>query len=243
MTHPHEGILLALRDGESIDETDHAHIIECSTCAASLDDVHARAETVRRILQADDEVDIARAKAAVRDRLDRARGQRSTPFFGSSLRRAAAILLVTAGAVSALPSSPVRAWLAGGSKETPEGTAVGPATASTGSDIRSIGVPAQPGLVIALTGAEAGTPVSLTFELREAVEVSAAEGTRFAIADNRVDASEVVGPVVIRVPEDAPSLTVTLEGRMMFRGTLSQFEVDPSGTQADGGWVFRMSDR
>jgi len=244
MTHPDEGTLLALRDGEPITQADRVHIAECSTCSALLDDARARAETVRRVLHEDgDEIDIARAKAAVRDRLDRNTGRPSSPLFASGLRRAAAILLVAAGAVSALPSSPVRAWLSGGSNESPEGTTEGAAATSPDTDTRSIGVPAQSGLVIAFSGAEPGTPISLAFRPQDAVGVSAAEGTRFAVADNRVDASEVVGPVVIRVPEDAPSLTITVDGRMMFRGTMSEFEVDASGVQADGGWVFRVPDR
>ena len=34
MTHPNEGLLLALRDGEMIPETDRAHIAACAVCSS-----------------------------------------------------------------------------------------------------------------------------------------------------------------------------------------------------------------
>ena len=153
--------------------------------------------------------------------------------------RAAAILLIAAGAVSALQSAPVQSWLSerfGASDATDP--AVGTASRQAEA-LQSVGIAARPGLVIALSGLDAGDRVALVFEARNEVEVSAAEGTRFVIADARIDASDVIGPVVIRVPAGAPALTITANGRIMFTGTDAEYEVDPSGVQADGGWVFR----
>lgn len=240
MTHPNERMLLALRDGESIPETDRAHIDACSACLAALDEARARADLIRDVL--DDvaaPIDIEAAKATVRARLDRTRGRPRFPVLGSSLRRAAAILLVAAGAVSAMQSPPVRSWLSERFAEPTDQRGQPVGTASPADELHAVGVPALPDLVIALAGAEPRTLMSLVFEPRDEVEVSAAEGTRFAIASNRVDVSDVVGPIVIRVPEGAPSLTITSDGRMMFRGTESQHEMDASGVQADGRWVFR----
>ena len=204
MTHPDEGTIVALRDGEPIAENDRAHIAACSTCSILLTEAHARAEVVARMFEEEaGEIDIARAKRAVRDRLDRERSRSSSWMFATGLRRAAAVLLVAAGAVSALPSSPVRAWISGAADEVAPGPPDRAVGTSLREEVRSIGVPARAGLVIALTGAEPGTSVSFVFESRDAVEVSAGEGTRFAIAPARVEASEVVGPVVIRVPADA----------------------------------------
>ena len=54
-----------------------------------------------------------------------------------------------------------------------------------------------------------------------------------------IDAAEVVGPVVIRVPDGAPALIISVNGRIVFSGTGAENEIDASGVQADGGWVFR----
>lgn len=242
--HPEEGTLVALRDGEAISETDRAHIATCSTCSVSLEEARARAEFVRRFLEDEaDDIDIDRAKARVRARLDRTRAGRGAPIFARGLRRAAAILLVAAGAAYALPSSPVRGWLTGTTESAqPEGPEAVPGTV-LGGDTRSIGFAARPGLVLALSGAAPGTEVSLHFETREGVEVSAAEGTRFAIAGDRFEASEVVGPVTIRIPANAPALTIMLDERMMFTGTGSRFETDGTGTRTDDGWTFTTSER
>lgn len=237
MTHPDEGTLVALRDGESITETDRAHITACDACLEQLDEVRARAEMVADLLAIPGApIDVERAKIVVRARLD---GQTSSRVVAGSLRRAAIILLVAAGAVSALQSPPVRVWIAERFAEPAENPVRPDAPSEARSDVRSIGVPPVSGLVIALFSAEAGTRLAVTFESRSDVEVSAAEGTRFAIAEGRVEVSDVVGPVVVRVPIGAPALTVTSDGRMMFRGTEATNERDTSGVQADGGWVFR----
>jgi hypothetical protein len=230
-----------LRDGESIPEAERAHIIRCAACNTLLDEARVRADLIRDVLtDGAAPIDVERAKAAVRARLDESRARSGFPVIGSSLRRAAAILLVTAGAVSALQSPPVRTWLAERFAGNPADGHQPVATATVADELRSIGVPPRSGLVIALSGMEAGTRLAVVFEARGDVEVSGAEGTRFAIADNRVAASDVVGPVVVRVPEGAPSLTISADGRMMFTGTESQHEVHASGVQADGGWVFRI---
>jgi len=241
MTHPNEGLLLGLRDGESISETDRAHIMACTACLTSLDEARTRAELIRDAL---DEgvvrMDLERAKAAVRARLDIAEVGPRFALIGSNLRRAAAILLVTAAAVSALQTPLVRTWLsdrvapATGSADQ----GAGPATAA--GELRAIAVAAQPGLVISLSGMDAGARMALVFEPRDDVEVSGTEGTRFTIADDRIEATDIVGSIVVRVPERAPSLTIMANGRMMFTGTESRYEIDASGIQADGGWVFLM---
>lgn len=236
MTHPNEGLLLGLRDGESISEIDRVHIMACTACLTSLDEARARAELIRDTL---DEglvrMDVERAKAAVRARLDVAEARLRFPVIGSSLRRAAAILLVTAGAVSALQTPLVRTWLSDRfvPATSPADQGVGPQTVT--DELRAIAVTARPGLVISLSGMDAGARVAVVFEARDDVEVSGAEGTRFAIADDRVEATDIVGSIVVRVPERAPSLTIMANGRMMFTGTDSRYEIDASGIQADGG--------
>jgi len=238
--HVDEGLLLALRDGETIPESADAHVEACTVCSSGLEEARARAVLIRDTLDDETEsVDLEAARAAVRARLDRSRARPRFSVPGASVRRAAGILLVAAGAVSALQSPPVRTWLSeriGESGPTDRSTAPAPRTAD---ELQSVGIAAQPGLVIALSGLEAGDQLALVFEARDEVEVSAAEGTRFAIADARIDASDIVGPVIIRVPAGAPALTITANGRIMFAGTDAEYDVDPSGVQADGGWVFR----
>ena len=50
MTHPNERMLLALRDGEWIPETDRAHIDACFACLAALEEACARADLIRDVL-------------------------------------------------------------------------------------------------------------------------------------------------------------------------------------------------
>lgn len=243
MMHLDEGLVLALRDGEEVSQGDRSHVEMCAVCSSRVEEVSARAAMIRDMLE--DEwpaVDLDAAKAAVRARLDQSRTRSRLPFIASSVRRAAAILLVAAGAVSALQVPLVRSWL---SETFGESGAPGPGAGSAprqAEELQSVGIAARPGLVIALSGLDAGHRVALVFEIRDEVEVSAAEGTRFVIADARIDASNVVGPIVIRVPAGAPALTITANGRIMFTGTDAEYDVDSSGVQADGGWIFRAPD-
>ena len=243
MMHVNEGLLLALRDGESVTEEALSHVEMCAVCSSGLEEVSARAALIREMLEEEvPAVDLEAAKAAVRARLDRSRTRSRVPFIVSSVRRAAAILLVAAGAVSAFQAPSVRSWLSerfGDSGATGPGAGTAPRQAE---ELQSVGIAARPGLVIALTGLDAGHRVALVFEVRDEVEVSAAEGTRFVIADARIDASDVVGPVVIRVPVGAPALMIMANGRIMFTGTDAEYDVDSSGVQADGGWIFRAPD-
>ena len=243
MTHPQEGMLLALRDGEGIPEAARAHITACSVCRGVLAEARARADSIRVLLEREVEpVDTEAAKAAVRASLDQARARSRYPRVVTSLGRAAAILLLAAGAAYAVQSPPVRGWLSDRFAQ-PQVLEAPAADAPAQSDERrSIGVAAQPGLVVALSELGVETRVALVFEVRDEVEVFAAEGTRFAVADNRITVSNVIGPVVIRVPTGAPTLTVTANGRIMFTGTEATYEVDGSGVRADGGWVFRVPD-
>lgn len=243
MTHPQEGMLLALRDGEGIPETARAHIAACSVCRGVLAEARVRAGSIRDLLDREVElVDTEAAKAEVRARLDQARARPRYPRIMTSLGRAAAILLLAAGAAYAVQSPQVRGWFS--DRFVQPGVSEAPAVdAPVQSDeLRSIGVAARPGLVVALTELGVETRIALVFEVRDEVEVFAGEDTRFAVADNRITVSDVIGPVVIRVPAGAPTLTVTANGRTMFMGTEATYEIDGSGVRADGGWVFRVPD-
>ena len=110
MNHLEESQILAIRDGESVPAEARAHAATCATCAAAVESAVQRAATIDDVLSAlDRPVEPTAARAGVRARLksepSASEGHR---WSGWHLGRAAALLLLSAGAAAALPGSPIR---------------------------------------------------------------------------------------------------------------------------------------
>src|SRR5690606_29906832 len=117
-THLDEATVVALRDGEEAPESAPRHVEACARCSDVVSDAERRAILITEALAALDDpvVDLEEARSATRARLDRvSEGTRRVGggWMPAHMGRAAAVLLVAAGAVSALPGSPVRQWIAG----------------------------------------------------------------------------------------------------------------------------------
>jgi len=222
MNHLHEGAILSLRDRPLADEESLSHVEVCPGCQQRLDQARSRAAEVEALLASLDAAspDVEAAKSAVRARLDSGplrAGRRTTLGFGRDLRRAAAILLVAAGAVSALPGSPVRRLLTGGGggdgiHSTPTGaTAAEPDRPESAVAVR---VPDE-GMRILLVGASAGSRVDIVWSVGPMARVTAAEGSTFSYANGRLEADLSDGPVRLELPRGSAPISLEVDGRML----------------------------
>jgi hypothetical protein len=119
MTHPDDGTLLALLDGELTADQQTSldgHLGTCRSCARRRAELEAEFAMIGKALAA---IDVEPPLAAARRAVEERRARRSTSvaaagrrFWGSNLARAAGLLLAFAAVASAaLPGSPVRNWL------------------------------------------------------------------------------------------------------------------------------------
>ena len=140
MNHLTERAILELRDGVAVDAFARAHLDQCATCQTELEEAQARAAAIASALtDLDERFDVESARGAVRARLangeaaagltngqtsgqasEQTRGHTDgetrepkvrAPFW--TLGRAATFLLLTTGALSALPGSPLREFIGG----------------------------------------------------------------------------------------------------------------------------------
>ncbi len=232
MTHLSEGAIVALRDGERAAEHDLAHLEACDACREAETAARARSAMVSDALALlDDPVDTASAKAHVRRRIDERRSSRS-PLSWSRLPlgRAAAILLVTAGAASALPGSPVRDWWLGSSGEP--APLVEPATV-TGAEPPAqtprptgIAVAVPDGrIAVVVRGTEPGTVVDVVWQGDATARISAPAGSGFTYGDGRAEVSATPGAIEVRLPRSATLATVEVEGALYLRRSAAGLEV------------------
>ena len=236
MNHVNEGTLLAIRDGELV-ATDHRlHVESCAQCREALDSARDRSEQIERVLaDLSTPVDVDAAKRAVRARMDARRAvERPRGSSYGHLGRAAAILVVAAGAAYALPGSPVRGWL-------------DPSPAVTGHAIQ----PAVDGaLPVESSGIEVGVVDRLDIILRDVAEgslievvlldgdasrLSAPAGSTYSIADGRIEATLSAGPVRIELPRRLETVSIRVNGRVMMEGSVSAPDLE--------GVVERTGDR
>ena len=246
MSHLHEGTLLTVRDSALVEVSVQEHVAECAECQVALSDAQARAKAIASLLSGlDDPLDLEGAKAKVRARLDRG-SLRTHSRFGSILRsswgRAAALLLLAAGAVSALPGSPVRSWIVG----TP--SALEPTTATTGAapaPYRSgVAVPtSQNGIRVVLTGAAPGAELEVLWGDGATARVSAPEGSAFSYGDGLLVAQLADGAVRVELPSSGP-VSVEVDGQLYLRRTGDVVEVDgPLSVRSESGVLFTIPPR
>ncbi|HSM04719.1 MAG TPA: hypothetical protein VK858_08845 [Longimicrobiales bacterium] len=241
--HIDETLLIALRDEETVDADAWEHLSSCASCRASLTDARRRAEAMAELLSpSGPAVDVAAAKRAVRRRLRTERrhdGRRTDRF--RHLRRAAAVLLVSAGAAYAIPRSPIPAWLGLGDPVPVEPAAPvveSPASGGTAEAQEVLVVAVTEGIDIVIRELPPGTEVRMVWLAGTNAQIAAGPGARYTAGEGRVAATAPVGPIRMGIPRSASSITISLNGRMVYRGTSAEAETAEVARFSDQGFVF-----
>ena len=250
MRHLDESTLLALRDGAPVDEAARDHLADCATCRAALDAARARADAIEHTLTAlDRPIEPTAAKAGVRARLpaaaDAPSSRRMGWWSGRHLGRAAALLLVTAGAAAALPGSPLRSlWLPFGpsaSEAAVEEMVPRTAPGETGAsflDDDGVGIAVavvDSSVSVVIRGADPGTDLSVTWTNQSSARVVAPTGSRFTYSAGRIEVDTSRGAIRIELPRNAGDVSVEVDGRLYLRGS-------PLSLQITGPMVDRTDD-
>jgi anti-sigma factor RsiW len=215
--HLTERDVLELRDNSLVDADVREHLDTCIECQATMAAARARQVTIRDALSAlDQPVDVEEAKARIRARLS-ASGSQAASGVRSRVRRwslgkAAALLLVGAGAASAIPGSPVRNWLSPNiTEEVPselEAVTSGPELVGG-----SLTVTEGP-LTVELIEVPAQTRVTVLWVSGSTATVRAAPGSGFSYGEGGINASIAGGPVSVELPRAVTSVSLAVNGRM-----------------------------
>ena len=220
MSHLSDGTIVAIRDGALVAGDARIHAMECPVCAEALEDAGRRAAAIESALSLTSAaVAVDDAKARVRARLDARRAsERPRRRFSLPLGRAAGLLLLAGGAVYAMPGSPVRDWVG----EIGVGARVDP-LASTSQEWSRAGsieveIPDE-GIHIGLRSVTPGTVVQLLWLDDPIARITAAEGSSYAFAEGRAEAMVAPGPVRIEIFRDTPTVSLEVNGRMVFQGS------------------------
>ena len=222
MSHLTERAIVELRDGTLVVGDARAHLDECETCQTALAESQVRAvEIVSALTLLDEEFDVEAARNAVRARLLRGETpakQRRDPSPRASfwtLGRAATFLLVTTGALSALPGSPLREFVSGRESVAPIPSALAPAESAEPVSMRMI---VEDGAVnVELEQVPSGTSIEVRWLPVQAVTVLAAAGSSFTSAAGQVRAAITGGPVTIELPQSASDVSLAVNGRIYLR--------------------------
>ena len=219
MTHIDEGTLVALRDGESVDESVLEHMSECEACRGALGDAERRLNRISGSLAGwGSPADLVGAKARVRSRLDADRARsHGSPRGLRDLRRAAAILALTAGAAYAFPGSPLPIWLGQNVPDTPSHDVSAEPGVGAGSSQEAILVPAGDGIEIVLNDVADGAEVELSWVAGATARVATGPGVKYSVAEGRVSATAPGGPIRLGIPRTAPTVSIVINGRTVFR--------------------------
>jgi len=219
--HLDEGQIATLRDEGPTDPWTFSHAKECHVCAAELADARMRAATVEEALMTlDAPVDVAAAKAAVRRRLDRERSRPQQQSRQIPFGRAAAILLVTAGAAAALPWSPLSRWLsptAPSPATAPTSLPTSPAQAPRPADLETtVSMNVVDRIDVIVSGASSGAALDVVWRDGAEALVAAPRGSSFSLATSRVEVGATDGAVRVEIPR-AAAATVVVNGRTYLR--------------------------
>lgn len=240
MTHVDEGIVVALRDGESVDDASRAHVEGCASCRTALLLAERRQQAIEELLTGSTiDVDVEAAKALVRARLDAERAQeRRRGFGGVHLRRAAAIIALTAGAAYALPRSPISGWLGIGGPEAAVSDGTGTAITTQESAEGTILIGAANGIDIVINGVTPGTEVEVVWLAGETARIAGGADAVYSVGDGRAEVTVTGGPVRVGVPRSASPISITINGRMVFQGSSTDAQVTDVSTRSDDRIVF-----
>lgn len=218
MSHLTERAIVELRDGVPVDADASAHLEECALCRTALEEAEARsADIATALTDLDERFDVESARRAVRARLANGAtsGERSSrhkaPSSFWTLGRVATFLLLTTGALSALPGSPVREFIRG---RGPQASLPGERPAAAVEPV-GMRMAVQDGpVVVELDQVPLGTSIEVIFVAGSSVAVRSAPGSSFSSAQGRVQATIVGGPVTVELPESIDEVSLTVNGRM-----------------------------
>ncbi|MDZ7779074.1 MAG: hypothetical protein U5R14_03930 [Gemmatimonadota bacterium] len=252
MNHMDESTILALRDGEAVPDVSRDHLEECSACESALREAEWRAEHIDRLLGTLDEPGVGgtrhseqlnEARARVRERLDARieddlRSRRRFRWPGH-LGRAAAVLLVAVGAVSALPGLPLHSWLTSAGSDD---RATPGATAETAQEVPrsgvSVAVP-QEGIRVLVGSLGSLGSLEVVWIDEATARIDAPEGSRFTYGDGRLEALVAGGPVRIELPDSEVPVTVEVDGEPYLTRSEGQTDVTgPIGERTDARILF-----
>jgi anti-sigma factor RsiW len=231
MTHPDEGALQALADGElARPERDaaEAHLAACAECAALLARLRHEGARASALLGVGDAAPPMLAALAAFHRRRRAPRVAAAPAAGlrRALPRAAVLVLALAGAAAAavVPGSPVREWVgAPGVEEREEAPAAPapdvPAPERARADKAVSIAPADGRVRVAVTGAspELRVRVRVGDEARAQVTATGgAAGARFRTSPGRIEVMGAgPGELVVHLPSGEASAHVEVNGRVV----------------------------
>jgi len=213
MTHLDEGTILAMRDGAWETEAALQHTSSCTLCSHELGRARARAALVSGALSVlDEDVDTEAAKAVVRRRLDARHGAvRGGAWRWMPLGKAAALVLIAAGAASALPGSPFRNWWR--ASEPAAVPTVAPASGIASAPGGAIEVPVTAGRIAGIVrGVSPGTEVEVVWVDAPTARVAAPAGSVFAYGGGRAEVDAADGPLRVEMPRAAELATLEVDG-------------------------------
>lgn len=222
MTHPSEGQLQALMDGEVPQEdrvTLESHLRACAPCRQRLAALEAASVGFSRAVRS---LDVPAPTELAHRRFRRQRRRRA--FTGTPLRWAAILVVGTAATLSAtLPGSPVRAWLTGADQDdgTVEERVEVARNAGEAGDISfDAGVSVEPrgDMRVVFVASPEGLRVRVRLHDGPRVNVlagGAAESARFRTGSDRIEvAGGGPGEVRVDVPRGVPRFTLEVDGRV-----------------------------
>jgi hypothetical protein len=233
-SHLDDGRVVMLRDGDPSYPQEAAHLDGCGVCTAEIGEARVRASVVADALSTlDFPVDVAAAKVAVRERVDRERapaGPRRTIPIG----RAAAILLVTAGAAAALPWSPISPWRRTSAPPVSVPiTTIQPAPQADADATASVTVDVAERIEISVTTASGGSELVIVWRDGTSARVAAPRGSSFVLGASRVEVAATEGPIRIEAPRGA-GLAVVVNGRTYLERTPAGLTVsEPAAEVSD----------
>lgn len=241
MGHPDSGRILAFIDGEAGQEEAaeiQVHLGVCEACRSEEESLRATSRAITGALGALDTVpSIQEAKARFQARQQTPR--RSFWRSMGPLPKAASIaLLLTGTAVSALPGSPVRRWVARGwelvapttttdpaavvdEAETPGPGALQGAIPETGAGLPVL----DQGVEISLQGLSPDAELRVVWIDGTEAWVYAGEGTRFTLLDARLEVEGPPGPVRVELPRGPGTVLLRLDGNVILRKAGEEVEI------------------
>lgn len=267
MNHAAEGLLQAYLDGETaggVGAEIEGHMAGCDECRAELERLRARSVLVASVLQ---RLDAPATEAGWQQAWWRVQGEVRKPkhargrFAAGALARAAAILLVCAGALAALPGSPVRQLIS--RLFTRESAAPAVTRAPVPRPAPPVAVPAPaaprraalPGVVLVPTegrvrllvwSATRGATIRVNLVEGNRVSVEAgsdAADVRFRTANGRIEVMNLgSAEAVIQIPRSLPFASLDVDGRQWLFKEGDQLRLNgPAVQQSRDGVVFRVN--
>ena len=230
MTHLTEETILAVRDREPVADEVLSHISECAVCARALEDARARARAVEQALGA---LTVRRGRAIGAGRRRALRGtSRGASLTIRWLSRAAVLVLIGAGGLSALPG-PFNGWIPRvfSGADVPDATPP-PAAQAVAQVGGRMDVATGP-VAVRLEGVPPGTLIDVRRVAGQAVGVLAGTGSEFAYGSGEVRASVVGGPVTVELPEGVVPATLVVNGGTYL--VVSATGMDVSGPRTTPG--------